>query len=93
MLGVGDRVTDDILELHVCQPRSWCEDRTHEDLENASGLLVDEARDTLDTTTTSKTANSGLCDTPDERVMSAMHSPHVDGGLPTHWMLSRRTFL
>ena len=45
VLSVGDGVTDDVLK---------------EDLEDTPGLLVDEARDTLDTTTTSETANSGL---------------------------------
>ena len=43
VFSVGDRVTDDVLE---------------EDLENTTGLLVDETRDTLHTTTTSETADS-----------------------------------
>eukprot|EP00579_Thalassiosira_antarctica_P026665 CAMPEP_0202028350 /NCGR_PEP_ID=MMETSP0905-20130828/63405_1 /ASSEMBLY_ACC=CAM_ASM_000554 /TAXON_ID=420261 /ORGANISM="Thalassiosira antarctica, Strain CCMP982" /LENGTH=139 /DNA_ID=CAMNT_0048592051 /DNA_START=61 /DNA_END=480 /DNA_ORIENTATION=- len=47
MLGVGDRVTDDVLE---------------EDLEHTTGLLVDETGDTLDTATTSETADGGLGD-------------------------------
>ena len=34
-----------------------------EDLENTTGLLVDETRDTLDTTTAGKTTDSGLGDT------------------------------
>ena len=42
MLSVGDRVTDDILQ---------------KDLKNTAGLLIDEAGDTLDTTTTSKTTD------------------------------------
>ena len=50
MLGVGDRVTDDVLK---------------EDLEHTSRLFVDETGDTLDTTTTSETADSGLGDTLD----------------------------
>jgi hypothetical protein len=50
VLGVGDRVTDDVLE---------------EDLEDATGLLVDETRDTLHTTTTGETTDSGLGDTLD----------------------------
>ena len=50
MLGVGDRVTDDVLE---------------EDLEHTAGLLVDEARDTLDTATTGETADGGLGDALD----------------------------
>jgi len=48
VLGVGDRVTDDVLK---------------EDLEHTTGLFVDETGDTLDTTTTSETADSGLGDT------------------------------
>ena len=50
VLSVGDSVPDDILEEH---------------LEDTSGLLIDEARDTLDTTTTRKTADGGLGDTLD----------------------------
>ena len=34
-----------------------------EHLEDTTGLLVDESRDTLDTATTSETTDSGLCDT------------------------------
>ena len=50
VFGVGDSVTDDVLK---------------EDLEDTSGLLIDEARDTLDTTSASQTADSGLGDTLD----------------------------
>ena len=50
MLGVGDGITDDILK---------------EDLEDTTGLFVDEARDTLDTTTTRQTADGRLGDTLD----------------------------
>ena len=48
MLSVCDGVTDDVLE---------------EDLEDTTGLLVDETRDTLDTATAGKTTDSGLSDT------------------------------
>ena len=48
VLSVGDRVTDDVLQ---------------EDLEDTTGLLVDEARDTLHTTTTCETTNGRLGDT------------------------------
>ena len=41
-----------------------CWRETHEDLEDTAGLLVDQAGDTLDTTTTGETADSGLGDTP-----------------------------
>ena len=50
VLGVGDGITDDVLQ---------------ENLEDTTGLFVDEARDTLDTTTTSQTTDSGLGDTLD----------------------------
>ncbi|KAL7527152.1 hypothetical protein ACHAXR_001831 [Thalassiosira sp. AJA248-18] len=50
VLGVGDRVTDDVLK---------------EDLEHTTGLLVDETGDTLDTATTSETADGGLGDALD----------------------------
>lgn len=47
MLGVGDGITDHVLE---------------EDLEDAAGLLVNEARDALDATTASQTADRWLGD-------------------------------
>ena len=50
VLGVGDGIADDSLK---------------EDLEDATGLLVDEARDALDTTTASETADGGLGDALD----------------------------
>ena len=50
MLSVGDGVTDNTLE---------------EGLEDTAGLLVDHSGDTLDTTTASETADSGLSDTLD----------------------------
>ena len=50
MLGVGDGITDDVLE---------------EDLEHTAGLFVDETGDTLDTATTSETADGGLGDALD----------------------------
>jgi len=43
MLSVCDGVTDNVLQ---------------ENLENATGLLIDETRDTFHTATTSETANS-----------------------------------
>lgn len=50
VLSVGDSITDDILQEH---------------LQDTTGLLIDEARDTLDTTTTCKTTDSWLGDTLD----------------------------
>ena len=50
VLGVGDGITDDVLKEH---------------LQDATGLLVDEARDSLHTTSASKTADGRLGDTLD----------------------------
>jgi len=50
VLSVGDGVADHVLQ---------------EDLEDGAGLLVDEARDTLDTTTAGEAANGGLGDALD----------------------------
>jgi hypothetical protein len=50
VLGVGDSITDHVLEEH---------------LEHRPGLFVDEARDALDTTTASKTADGWLGDALD----------------------------
>ena len=50
VLSVGDGITDDGLE---------------EGLENTASLFVDHGGDTLDTTTASETADSGLGDTLD----------------------------
>ena len=47
VLSVGHSITDDILKEH---------------LQDTTGLLVDEARDTLDSTTAGKTTDSGLGD-------------------------------
>ena len=53
VLGVGNSIPDDILEEY---------------LQNTTGFFIDEARDTLDTTTASQTADGGLGDT------TAVHS-------------------
>ncbi len=50
VFGVGDGVPDDVLK---------------EDLEHSAGLLVDEAGDTLDSTTASQTPDGGLGDALD----------------------------
>ena len=50
VLGVGDGITDDILKEH---------------LQDTTGLLVDQARDTLDSTTTGQTTDCWLGDTLD----------------------------
>ena len=50
VLGVGHGITDDVLK---------------ENLQNTTGLLVDEAGDALDTATASQTADGGLGDTLD----------------------------
>ena len=50
VFGVGDSIPDDVLK---------------EDLEDSTGLLIDEARDTLDTATARQTADGGLGDALD----------------------------
>jgi hypothetical protein len=50
VLSIGDRVTND---------------RLKEKLENTTGLVVDKTRDTLNTTSSCETSNSGLSDTLD----------------------------
>ena len=50
VLGVGDGIADDVLK---------------EDLEDTAGLLVDQAADTLDTTTSGETSDGWLGDTLD----------------------------
>ena len=50
VLSVGNSITNDVFQ---------------ENLEDTTGFFVDQARDTLDTPTTSQTTNSGLCDTLD----------------------------
>ena len=50
MLGVGDGITDNVLE---------------ENLEDTTSLLVDQAGDTLDSTTAGETTDGGLGDTLD----------------------------
>ena len=50
VFGVGDGITDDVLK---------------ENLEDTTGLFVDESRDSLDSTTTRQTADGGLGDTLD----------------------------
>ncbi|CAH8446513.1 unnamed protein product, partial [Heterobilharzia americana] len=57
MLRVGDRITNHVLQEH---------------LQDTTSLLVDQARDTFDTTTTSQTADSRLRDTLD---VVAKHLP------------------
>jgi hypothetical protein len=48
VFSVGDGITDDVLK---------------EDLQDTTGFLIDETRDTLDTTTTSETTDSRLGNT------------------------------
>ena len=50
VLGVGDGITDDVLE---------------EDLEDTSGLFIDESADSLDSTSASQSTDGGLRDTLD----------------------------
>lgn len=67
VFSVCHRVTNDL--EYCCQQKfGWLDIIAHifeESLENTTSLLVDQTRDTLDTTTASKTTNSGLGDTLD----------------------------
>ena len=61
MLGVGDRITDDLGGKDQHGVKRGLRRNAHvlkEDLEDTTGLLVDKAGDTLDTTTTGETADS-----------------------------------
>ena len=61
MLSVGDRITDDLEGENQYGAKRGLREGAHvlkEDLEDTTGLLVDETGDTLDTTTTSKTTDS-----------------------------------
>ena len=79
VFGVGDGIPDDVLK---------------EDLEDSTGLLIDQARDTLDSSTASQTPDGGLGDSLDvvsqhltvtlgaslaESLSSFAASSHVDG--------------
>jgi hypothetical protein len=72
VFGVCDRVTDHVLEedlrkryIPVSISNPICARQIVAHLENTTSLLVDEARDTLDTTTASKTADGRLSDALD----------------------------
>ena len=73
VLGVGDRVADDVLE---------------EDLEDAARLLVDQARDTLDTATTGETTDRRLGDALD--VVAQLQTERVSWGSATTRTTTRR---
>ena len=66
MFCVGDGITNDVLE---------------EDLEDTASLFIDQTRDTLDTTTTSETADSRLGNTLDvvtkDLTMSVVVDEHI----------------
>ena len=64
--GVDNIERGDCLALGVfCVGDGIADDTLEEGLENTTGLLVDHSRDTLDTATTSETADGGLGDTLD----------------------------
>jgi hypothetical protein len=66
VFGVGDGVTDDVLE---------------EAAENGAGLLVDVGADTLDTTTAGESADSGLGDAHDGFLEGLLGSESLGAGL------------
>ena len=69
MLSVSHRVANDLLSEAVSKGSHIPVEKDayifKEDLENTTSLLVDETRDTLDTTTAGKTTNSRLGDALD----------------------------
>ena len=75
VLSVSNRVTNDILK---------------EDLEDTTRLLVDETRDTFDTTTAGKTTDSLLIDTRYAMRLSQGSRATERTGLVIPWMLSRK---
>ena len=92
VLGVGDGITDDVLEEH---------------LQDTTGLLVDETGDTLHTTTASQAADGGLGDALDvitqyfavtlgaslaKALASFTTSRHVDSSMDKLRMMLRPTF-
>ena len=89
MLGVGDRIADDLGGKDQHGVKRGLRRNAHvlkEDLEDTTGLLVDETGDTLDTATAGKTTDSGLgdtCEQGEERLRA-----ELEGYSP--WMLSRR---
>jgi hypothetical protein len=65
MLSVGDRITDDLkvevirlIQTTAPRKRATMTHVLQENLQNTTSLLIDKARDTLDTTTASKTTDS-----------------------------------
>ena len=72
VFGIGDGITDDVLK---------------EDLEDTTGLLVDQARDTLDSSTSRQTTDCGLGDSLD---VITQHLP-VTLGAPLSESLSSFT--
>ena len=66
VFGVGDGVTDDVLE---------------EGSEDGTGLLVDVVRDSLDTTATSESADSGLGNAHDSLLEGLLGSEALGTGL------------
>jgi hypothetical protein len=63
VLGISDRVSDDVWEERRGANGKKEELLTlKEDLEDTSSLLVDQARDTLDTSSSCETSDGGLGD-------------------------------
>jgi hypothetical protein len=62
---VSHRVANDLKRMMRggYKDREWTSYILKEDLENTTSLLIDQARDTLDTTTTCETTNGWLGDT------------------------------
>ena len=88
VLGISDRVSNDVLEavnqydpvmvkrrVSVMGELRWsyvmiAKHQNVQDLEDTSGLLVNQTRDSLDTTSSSETSDSRLGDTPSSQLWS-----------------------
>ena len=68
MLGVGNSITDDILQEDLEKRKKKIQNRYITYLEDAPGLLVDESTDSFDT--------APPCKTPDSRLGDALHIIH-----------------
>ena len=77
-----------VIRIETEKVRKEETNRFEEDLEDTTGLFVDETGDTLDTATTGKTTDSGLGDTCIELRNKVLMRRKRMKDIP--WMLSRR---
>jgi hypothetical protein len=87
VLCVSDGITDDLKAKYESLESGGGADTyvLEEDFQYTTSLLVDETRDTLDTTTTGETTNSGLGNS-----CGYVSGISCEGIVDKPWMLSRR---